>query len=70
MISVAVIQMHIICGCFGYCKTSLCFSDFNNTLPGQQQNLNKDINVETEPASSWNMYDQINQLYLELGTVM
>jgi hypothetical protein len=47
-----------------------CFSDPNSAVPDQQQNLNKDKEEETKPASFWDTYDPINQLYLELGTVM
>jgi len=70
MVNVAVIWVHIICVCVCCCKTSLCFSDPKSTVPDQQQNLNKDNEVEIKPASFWDMYDPINQLYLELGTVM
>ena len=55
--------------CLCCSKTSLCFSDPNSAVPDQQQNLDKDIEVETKPASFWDTYDPINQLYLELGTV-
>jgi len=57
MVNVAVIWVHIICVCFCCCKTSLFFSDPKNTVPDQQQNLNKDNEMETKPASFWVMYD-------------
>jgi hypothetical protein len=52
------------------CKTFLCFSGPNSEIPVHQQNLNKDSNTETKPASFWDTYYAINQLSLELGTVI
>jgi len=70
IVNVAEIRIHIMCVCLCCCKTSLCSSDPNSAVPAQQQNLNKGIEMETKPASFWDTYDPINQLYLELGTVM